>query len=177
MINKIRNLYKKIYLRRLIKRGLSVGNDFQMEKGCNIDANFPWLIKIGNNVTMASWVYLSAHDGAAQKQIGYSRVGKIEIGDNVFIGARTIVLPNVTIGNNSVIGANSVVSKDIPDDVVAVGSPAKVIMDLNSYKKKLIKEKGELPVFEKEYTLWGGVTEQKKKEMIEKLSNQGGFIV
>ena len=177
MINKIRNLYKRLYLKRLIKRGLTIGENFQMEKGCNIDANFPWLIKIGNNVTMASWVYLSAHDGAAQKHIGYSKVGKIIIGDNVFIGARTIVLPNVTVGNNSVIGANSVVTRDIPDNVIATGLPARVIMDLDSYKEKLIKEKTELPTFEKEYTLWGGIDESKKQEMNEKLSNKGGFVV
>lgn len=46
MFGKIRELIKRIYLKRLINRGLIVGNDFQMEKGCNIDANFPWLIEI-----------------------------------------------------------------------------------------------------------------------------------
>ncbi len=50
----------------------------------------------------------------------------VTIGDNVWIGGGSIILPGVTIGNNSVIGAGSVVTKDIPDDVVAVGNPCRV---------------------------------------------------
>lgn len=135
MFGKIRELIKRIYLKRLINRGLIVGNDFQMEKGCNIDANFPWLIEIGNNVTLASWVYIVAHDGASKKQVGYSRVGRITIGNNVFIGARSIVLSNVKIGDNSVVGANSVVTKDVPSGVVVAGNPAKIILTIEEYKK------------------------------------------
>ena len=122
MFGKIRELIKRIYLKRLINRGLIVGNGFQMEKGCNIDANFPWLIEIGNNVTLASWVYIVAHDGASKKQVGYSRVGRITIGNNVFIGARSIVLSNVKIGDNSVVGANSVVTKDLQPWGIYVGN-------------------------------------------------------
>lgn len=177
MINRIRNLYKRLYIKRLMDRGLSVGCNFQMEKGCNIDANFPWLITIGNNVTFASWVYLAAHDGAAQKHVGYSKIGKIVIEDNVFIGARSIILPNVSIGANSVIGAGSVVTKSIPENVVASGVPARVLMSIDEYEQHLKKEMKNLPVFEQDYTLLGGVTEERKREMREKLKTAGGFIV
>ncbi len=166
-----------MYLSRLKKRGLRVGSNFQMEKGCNIDANFPWLIEIGNNVTFASWVYLTAHDGAAQKHVGYSKVGKISIGNNVFIGARSIIMLGVSIGDNCVIGANSVVITDIPSDSIVAGSPAKIISDINSYKKKMQEQMKVSPVYEKEYTIWGGITEDRKREMNEKLSNGNGFIL
>ena len=53
----------------------------------------------------------------------------VKIGDRCWIGANSIILPGVTIGNNVVIGAGSVVTKDIPDNVVAVGSPAKIIRE------------------------------------------------
>jgi galactoside O-acetyltransferase len=53
--------------------------------------------------------------------------GRIEIGENVWLGANVIILPNVRIGNNSIIGAGSVVTKNVPENVVAVGVPAKVI--------------------------------------------------
>ena len=91
MLGSIRNAFKALYLKRLVKHGLVVGSDFQMEKGCNIDANFPWLIEIGNNVTFASNVCLLAHDGSTKKLVGYSKVGKVSVGDNVFIGCRTFV--------------------------------------------------------------------------------------
>lgn len=177
MINRIRNLYKKIYLKRLINRGLKVGINLQMEKGCNIDANFPWMIDIGDNVTMSSWVYLVCHDGAAQKHVGYSKIGKIKIGDNVFIGARSIVMPNVSIGDNCVIGANSVVTRSIPAGKVAVGSPAIVVMDIEKYTDKLRDQMSHSPIYESDYTIWGGITKEKMEQMKLETEEKGGFII
>lgn len=65
--------------------------------------------------------------------------GKIRVGNNVFIGANSMILHGVTIGNNVIIGAGSIVTKDIPDDVVAVGVPARVIKSLDEYKTKILK--------------------------------------
>ena len=110
-----------------------------MEKGCNIDANFPWLIEIGNNVTFASNVCLLAHDGSTKKLVGYSKVGKVSVGDNVFIGFGSIVMPNVRIGDGCVVGANSVVTRSLPNGVVAAGSPAKVLMTVEEFEERTKK--------------------------------------
>ncbi len=177
MINRIRNLIKKLYLLRLKKRGLVVGKNFQMEKGVNLDANFPWMIEIGNDVTLASWVYLVCHDGASKKCAGYSRIGRISIGNNVFVGAKSIILPNVSIGDNSIIGANSVVTKSIPPGKVAAGSPAVVIMDLKDYIHKVERDMKKLPIYGFEYTLSGGITQEKKEKMKNEVGNGGGFIL
>lgn len=59
------------------------------------------------------------------------------IGDNVYVGAGAVILGEVTVGNNVVIGANSVVTKDVPDNCVVAGAPAKIIkenIDINNYK-------------------------------------------
>lgn len=61
----------------------------------------------------------------------------IHIGENCWLGAGVIVLPGVTIGKNSVIGAGSVVTKDIPENVVAVGNPCRVLRQINERDKKL----------------------------------------
>lgn len=177
MIKRMREVVRKLYLDRLIRRGLRVGTHFQMEKGSNIDANFPWLITIGNNVTLSSDVYLTAHDGASQKVVGYSRVGKVIIEDNVFIGAKSVVMPNVRIGRNSIIGAGSVVCADIPADVVAAGSPAVVIMNLEEYREKNRKRMEKAAIYEKEYTLAGGVNDERKEQMRRELEPGMGFIV
>lgn len=139
MLGSIRNAFKALYLKRLVKHGLVVGSDFQMEKGCNIDANFPWLIEIGNNVTFASNVCLLAHDGSTKKLVGYSKVGKVSVGDNVFIGYGSIVMPNVRIGDGCVVGANSVVTRSLPNGVVAAGSPAKVLMTVEEFEERTKK--------------------------------------
>lgn len=72
----------------------------------------------------------------------------MKIGNNVFIGMKSTILKGVHIGSNVVIGANSLVNKDIPDNCVAAGNPAKVIMSIEDYyekrKKKQYKEAVEL---------------------------------
>lgn len=177
MLGKIRSLYRKIYLGRLVKKGMKLGKNFQFEKGSNIDAVFPWLVEIGDNVTFASWVYVVTHDGASQKHVGYSRVGKVKIGNNVFVGTKATIFPNVTIGDNCIIGANSVVTSSIPANSVAVGIPAKVIIDIETYKKKQSEAMKHSPVYEKEYTQWGGIDSVKKEQMKRELEGQSGFIV
>lgn len=177
MINKIRWIFKTIYLRRLVKRGLKLGSNFQFEKGSNIDAAFPWLITIGDNVTFASWVYVVAHDGASQKHVGYSKVGNIVIGNNVFIGTKSTILPNVRIGDNSIIGANSVVTRDVPPNTIAAGNPAKVILSLDDYKEKIIQKMSSDNTFGVDYTLHGKISSEKKKYMSTVLGDKGGFIV
>ena len=61
------------------------------------------------------------------------------IGDNVWVGDNVTILPNVHIGNGCVVGSNSVVTKDIPDNCIAVGIPAKVIKKYDFEKKKWVK--------------------------------------
>ena len=64
----------------------------------------------------------------------------IKIGNNVYIGNNVILLPGVTVGNNVIIGAGAIVSKDIPDNSVAVGVPAKVIKTADEYFQKIQRE-------------------------------------
>lgn len=126
-IKKLRNkLIKEENLDELIKNGLTVGKNFNMQKGCILDSSHCWLIEIGNNVTLAPKVHILAHDASTKRELGYTKIGKVKIGNNVFIGANTTILPNVKIGNNVVIGANSLVSKDISDDKVVARKSNKI---------------------------------------------------
>jgi putative colanic acid biosynthesis acetyltransferase WcaF len=84
-------------------------------------------IEIGARATIAQEAYLStgSHDFS---QAGMPLVSaKITIGEDAFVGARAFVLPGVTIGARSVIGAGSVVTRDVPENVVAAGNPCKVL--------------------------------------------------
>ena len=64
--------------------------------------------------------------------------GEIIIGDNVHIGWNAIIMPNVKIGDNCVIGAGAVVTKDIPNNSIAVGIPARVIETVEEYEEKVL---------------------------------------
>lgn len=96
----------------------------------------------------------------------------------MFVGAGTIVMPGVNIGDNVVIGAGSVVTKNIPSNSLAVGVPAKVISSFEEYIEKEKNLMKNTVVFDETYTVHFGVSNEKKEEMKEKLKNKKiGFIV
>lgn len=181
MLNKLlRKLKNKITseqdIDKLISMGLKVGKNFHKMGHVIIDDAHCWLITIGDNVTLAPRVHLLAHDASTKKFLGYTKIGLVTIGNNVFIGANSIVLPNVTIGDNVIIGAGSVVTKDIPDNSLVVGNPAKVIGAVDKYLDKSSQLMKQRPVFDKSWTVDGNITEEKKREMINKLKNGIGFV-
>lgn len=101
-------------------------------------------IFFGDNVHVASGVTFINHDVSVfmlrymEPETKYkARTGEIHIGDNVFIGANVILLYGVHIGDNVVIGAGSIVTKDIPDGVVAVGTPCEPIGSFDQWKEKM----------------------------------------
>lgn len=139
------NLVRKIleYLRgepqhldKLIERGLKVGKNFCRMGGVIIDPSHCYHITIGDNVTLAPRVHILAHDASTYMFLGKTRAANVVIGNNVFVGAGSIILPGVHIGNRVIIGAGSIVSKDIPDNSVAVGNPAKVLCPIDEYLEK-----------------------------------------
>ena len=105
------------------------------------------LIRLGNNVHIASNVSFLTHDVSYKvlnnledvraKGGVQERVGCIEIGDNVFIGSGTHILYDTKIGSNVIIGTCSVVTRDIPDNSVVAGVPARVISSFDDYVKKM----------------------------------------
>ncbi len=102
----------------------------------------PFLISIGDRVTITQGCTLLTHDGGTWlvRDAGGSRYqsfGRIRIGSDVFIGANSIVLPGVTIGNRVVIGAGSVVTRDVPDDSVCAGNPARRLGAFSDWSRKI----------------------------------------
>ena len=94
-------------------------------------------LEIGNNVTL-SGVQILTHDASMVHLLDHNclKIGRVVIGSNVFVGVQSVILPNVHIGDNVIIGAGSIVTKDIPNNSVAVGNPAKVICTLEEYLEK-----------------------------------------
>ncbi len=124
---------------------LEIGNNVQVNDYVHIGAVEK--VIIGNNVLIASKVFISDHNhgnynGLLQsspkveprKRPLFAKAVVIE--DNVWIGEQVSVLPGVTIGEGSIIGANSVVSKNIPANSIAIGSPAKVIKIFNFFNNQ-----------------------------------------
>lgn len=117
----------------LKKKGLTIGDDFHMQEGCIIDGSHSCHITIGNKVSLAPNVHILAHDASTWWFLEYTRIMNTTIGNKVFIGAGSIIMPGVTIGNDVIIGAGSVVTKDVPDNCIFAGNPAKFLMHTHEY--------------------------------------------
>lgn len=113
--------------------------------GKNVYANFNLTlvddteITIGDNTMIAPNVTITTATHPVLPELrekAYQYNMPVHIGKNCWLGAGVIVLPGVTIGDNSVIGAGSLVNKDIPPDVVAVGTPCKVLRKINDNDKE-----------------------------------------
>lgn len=115
-----------------------------MDRRLNLFGSEPYLIKIGNSVTLAEDVKLITHDGGVGVLRGrYPNIniyGRICINDNCFIGVNCIILPGVTIGPNSVVGAGSVVTKDVAPNCVVAGVPAREICSVDEYMDKALRK-------------------------------------
>ncbi len=145
--------YRKTLLKEMFK---ATGEDIYIEPpfrcdygtnttiGNNFYANFDCVfldvapIVIGENVMFGPKVNLltPGHPiDAVIRNSGLEFGKKITIGDNVWIGGNVVVNPGVTIGNNTIIGSGSVVTKDIPDNVIAAGNPCKIIREITDEDK------------------------------------------
>ncbi len=137
----------------LVKHGLRIGKNFHRMVGVIIDPAHCHHILIGDNVTLAPRVHLLAHDASTIVHLGYARIGNIRIGDNVFVGADTLVLPGVTIGHDSIVGANSTVVHDVPPKMVVAGNPARIICTLDEFLSKQKNRMDECPIYGEEYSV------------------------
>ena len=149
MINIIKKIVKRekynsdTFIKYLRKIGVDIGENCKIyaPNKTEIDIINPYMLTIGNNVKIATGVKILTHDFSwcvSSKIDGYitGSIGKVTIGNNVFLGMNAIVTRNVSIGDNVIIGAGSVVTHDCESGFVYGGVPAKKIMSLEEYHAK-----------------------------------------
>lgn len=152
------------------KKGVKIGENTELYN-VKIDNIRPFLVEIGSN-TLITGARILTHDASTKKSLGYTKLGKVKIGDNVFVGINSVILPNVTIGDNVIIGAGTVVSKNVPDNSVVVGNPMKIVGTYDDNVGRNAEKIGTCPKFELNYNM----TDADKKEMQEKLEGTVGYL-
>ena len=170
----LKKLIKKILKKPDNDDEVSVARSLGVRIGenCSINDNArrvfsmePYLVTLGNRVTVAPEVRFVPHDGAIsvlrteEEYKNKDLFAPIVIGDNVFIGIGTIIMPGVKVGSNVIIGARSLVTKDIPSDTVACGNPAKAVCSIQTFKENLVDSRKQLVPTK-------GMTAEKKQEFL-----------
>ncbi len=141
-------LYMKYYEKLLRSVGLTLhGSPRFIAKSVRFD-DFG-LITLGDRLVVSMNVWFLTHDYSfttglisinEMPKTDIGLLGPITVGNNVFIGMNSILLPGTTIGNNVIVGAGSIVRGNFPDNVVISGNPAKIISDIQSHTEKLMNK-------------------------------------
>ena len=142
-------LKRLVWSKEKIARSLGV----KIGKNCSIASlgfgSEPYLITIGNHVQITGDVKFFNHGGAwviRDKDPKFDFFGKIEVGNNVYIGNAAMILPGVVIGDNVIIAANTVVTKSVDSNSIVAGNPGKVVGTVDSFYEKMepfnLKSKG-----------------------------------
>jgi len=135
------DLRNRLLLRHYVSQGLRLGRDVRVIGKPDFGSE-PYLIEVGNHVTISSHVTFVTHDGATwvfrhlPRYRGLQRFGRIVIEDNCFIGTGAIILPDVRIGPNAVVAAGAVVTRSVPPNTVVAGVPARPVCSYEEYVER-----------------------------------------
>lgn len=146
----LKTIYIKLFVRTLeqkrkylIKQGSKIGENTRILSDVSSFGTEPYLVEVGNNCLFSLDVTLMTHDGGISVlnnlncfEQRMDKLGRIKIGNNVFIGKGATIMPGVTIGDNVIIGLGSIVTKDVESNSVVCGVPAKKIKTIEEYKEK-----------------------------------------
>jgi maltose O-acetyltransferase len=141
LISQCRLRIRLFIYRRIWK--IKIGKHTYISPKAYIDHHKSYSVEIGDNCYITRDCIILDHtqekQGGPLKLWGEIEYGNVKIGNNVFIGVKSVIMPGVTIGDNVIIGAMALVTNDIPSNVVAVGQPAKVIKTIDEVIKQKIK--------------------------------------
>ena len=132
------------YINYLRKKGAHIGRGCEIHKTVGF-GDEGYLVFLGDNVRLTSGVRVIPHDGGlwTLRKMGLmpdaDYFAPVHIGNNVHVGNDAVIMPGITIGSNCVIGVGAVVTKDVPDNSVVAGVPAKYIESIKDYYDKKVK--------------------------------------
>lgn len=133
--------------------GVKIGEDCKiLDDPGKVFGSEPWLVSVGNHCEFTNGVRIITHEGAIwvarylENSLKNSDIMKpVKIGNNVMIGQYSIVMPGVQVGNNVIIGAHSVVTKNIENNIIVAGIPAKKIKSIDDFIKDCKESKYIIP--------------------------------
>lgn len=144
MITMLKRIFKSLLIsseRKAKGSGVKIGKHCDIQRNVSFGSE-PYLIEIGDHVQLTTGVKIFTHGGGwvlRQEHPSIDIFGKVKIGNNVYVGNNSLIMPGVSIGNNVVVGAGSIVTKSVPDNSIIAGNPARIIGNFDDYKAKSLK--------------------------------------
>lgn len=127
---------------KLRNLGFKIGKDVFLDH-VEVEEIYSEFLEIENNVTIAYGTRILLHDSSMNNLFGDPvRFGKVVIKEGAYIGSRCIIMPGVTIGKKSIVGAGSLVTKDVKDETIVMGTPAKEYMKVSEYRERFLANIG-----------------------------------
>jgi hypothetical protein len=136
------NRRRRAAIDRLCAQGMRVGKLVVIMNDVVFDAAYPWLIEIEDGCRISADVRILAHDATPFRDLGVTRLGRVRLLRDTFIGERAIILPGVTIGPRAMVAAGSLVSRDVGPGVLVSGNPARVYGQFDDYLARIAAEVG-----------------------------------
>ena len=172
IVGTIVNFLRHQTIWQLRRNGAIIGENVSLNSA-TIDYNSACLIEIGNNVTI-SMANILAHDASTWIETGYTKMANTIIGNNVFIGAGSVILPGSHVGDRVIIGAGSVVRGEVPGNSVFMGNPGRVVCSYDEYIAKNKERMKNAFIIDRALS---SLNMTEKKEIREKLGDEIGFEV
>jgi maltose O-acetyltransferase len=174
LLNRLRGYPSRKWL---VRHGLRLGRGVYIDDFAAFDHGFPWLISIDDEAVISAGVRIVAHDGATKHWTGYIRVGRVDIGRKAYIGAHSIVLPGVSIGEGAIVGAGSVVRRDVEPGSIVMGNPAVEVGTLEDFTAKHLGQIAERPCYPRAgFSAYEYVSTENMSRMREDLVDGTGYV-
>jgi maltose O-acetyltransferase len=173
----IMRLRGQVAVSRLVAQGMVVGRAVYVAPTAYLDAGHPWLIELGDETLVGPWAIVLAHDTSTRLATGHTLIGRVRIGNRVYLGHGVIVMPGSTIGDEAIISPGSVVHGDIPPRSVAMGNPARVVSDVASFAARHREAIARGPVWPiPGWTAGRGVVPERREAQRRALAGRCGYL-
>jgi maltose O-acetyltransferase len=157
--------------------GMVIGEGCYIGRRVVFDVWNCWLITVGESCIFSPESMVLAHDASTKRAIGYTRLRRTAIGDRVYVGARAIILPGVSVGDDAIVGAGAVVTRDVAAGTMVAGNPAQVVGSTEGYADKHRRRMKLRPVFDGDgWTMSTGITPERKAAMVDALADGEGYV-
>jgi maltose O-acetyltransferase len=159
----------------LQRLGMEIGRNVDLPASTWIDRDFCYLISIGDNCSFGEGCLILAHDAQMDEFLDAGRLGRVVIGADCHIGARTTILPGVGIGPRTVVAPHAVVLRSLPPDSYCSGNPARMVSTLDDFLSRHRADMGTLPRYSREDLELLRTSAAGRARLLSTLS-QGGYV-